>query len=500
MPSLEEIQAEKARRSLRAFVEQAWHVLEPSTPFVPGWHIDAICEHLEAVTNGEIFDLLINIPPRHAKSLLLVFWQAWRWITKPGLRYLCSSYAQTLSNRDSLRCRRLIESPWYQSRYGHIYQLAGDQNAKIRFDNTALGYRIATSVGGIGTGEGADIISCDDPHNVTEAPSALVRKSTIDWWSQTMSTRGNDPKTVARVIVMQRVHEEDLSQWAIDHGYEHLCMPAEYEGTKYRTSIGWEDPRTQDGELLWSEQFGRDEIEKLKESLGSYGAAAQLQQRPAPLEGGIIKRHWWRFWKPKGVDLPPVRVKLATGELVECPVVERPPAMSQEIQSWDMAFKDTKASAYVAGGVWGRLGANKYLLDQVREKLSFTETLRAVRDLTKAHPRAVTKLVEDKANGPAVISTLKDEIPGLIAVQPEGDKEGRLLAVSPMIESGNVFLPHPALFPWVDDFINEFANFPNSIYKDQIDQTSQALRRLEKLSDSQAAVGGERPGGKFVPR
>src|SRR5580700_8988180 len=211
-PSLvDEIDSELAARGLGEFVRQAWHVVEPSTPFVPGWHIDAIIEHLEAVSRGQIRNLLINVPPRHMKSLLVsVFWPCWEWITWPERRWLFSSYAASLSTRDSVKCRRLIESPWYQARWADRFALTTDQNTKGRFDNNRSGYRLSTSVGGAVTGEGGDRIVCDDPHNVQDAESDSIRTATLEWWDVAMSTRQNDPKTTAMVIVMQRCHQRDL--------------------------------------------------------------------------------------------------------------------------------------------------------------------------------------------------------------------------------------------------------------------------------------------------
>jgi hypothetical protein len=298
----DEIDREMATRSLGEFVRQAWPVVEPSTPFVPGFHIDAIIEHLEAVTRGQIRNLLINVPPRHMKSLLVsVFWPAWEWIRWPERRWLYSSYAASLSIRDSIKCRRLIESPWYQTRWGDRFTLTSDQNTKMRFDNGRSGYRIATSVGGTATGEGGDRVVCDDPHNVGEVESDSVRKGALEWWDVVMSTRVNDPKTSAKTVVMQRCHQLDLSGHLLEQGgYEHLCLPAEYEGPSRATSIGWCDPRTQQGELLWPDRFGPDEIASLKVSLGSYATAGQLQQRPSPAGGGMLKRHWFRFWAAAG--------------------------------------------------------------------------------------------------------------------------------------------------------------------------------------------------------
>ena len=456
-PSLiDEVDQELAARGLREFVRQAWPVVEPATEFVSGWHLDAICEHLEAVTRGQIHRLLISVPPRHMKSLAVsVFWPCWEWITHPERRWLFCSYAAGLAIRDSVKCRRMVESPWYRRRWLDRFVLTSDQNEKSRFENDKAGYRIAIGVGGAATGEGGDRVVVDDPHNVREAESEIVRQSVLDWWDQVMSTRLNDPKRGAMVIVMQRVHENDLAGHVLQQGgYEELKLPAEYEGSQQVTSIGWRDPRTEPGELLWPERFGQEEVEALKRTMGSYAAAGQLQQRPAPAAGGILKRHWWKFYR------------------------EAPRPFSEVIQSWDCAFKDTRTSDFVVGQVWGRHGADKYLLDQVRGRMDCPATIQAVKRLSEKWPQAQAKLVEDKANGPAVIATLKHEIVGLIAVNPEGGKEVRAHAVSPQIEAGNVYLPDPTIAPWIGGFIDECAAFPNAAYDDQVDAMSQALVRL----------------------
>jgi len=223
---------QRAEESLHQFVQKAWHVVEPATEYIDGWHIKAICDHLAAVSDGRIRDLLINIPPRHMKSLTVaVFWPCWVWTTRPGTRWLFSSYAQQLSTRDSVKCRRLIQSPWYRSNWGDAFTLTPDQNQKDRFENSRGGHRLATSVDGSNTGEGADIIVCDDPHNTREARSELRRENVRIWWDEVMSTRLNNPNTGARVIVMQRLHEADLAGHVLAKGgYEHLCLPAYYEG------------------------------------------------------------------------------------------------------------------------------------------------------------------------------------------------------------------------------------------------------------------------------
>jgi predicted phage terminase large subunit-like protein len=454
-------------------------VVEPSTPFVPGWHVDAIIEHLEAVTRGQIRNLLINVPPRHMKSLLVaVLWPAWEWIRSPERRWLYSSYAAQLSIRDSVKCRRLIESPWYQARWGDRYALTSDQNTKGRFDNDRSGYRLSTSVGGAVTGEGGDRIVCDDPNNVNEVESDSVRKSTNDWFDIVMSTRVNDPKTAAKVVVMQRCHQQDLAgHLLVQGGWEHLRLPAEFEGDGCATSIGWSDPRTENGELLWSERFGAKEIVDLKVSLGSYAAAGQLQQRPSPAGGGIVKRHWFRYWQPRGGDLPPVVVRLPDGTPLEIRAIEVPFRVEEQIQSWDCAFKDLETSDYVVGQAWGRLGSMYLLGDQIRGRMDFPATLNAIRELTGRFPGTLAKLIEDKANGSAVIQMLSNEIPGILPVNPEGGKVARAAAVSPLIEAGNVYLPHPLYAPWVNDFIEECAAFPNGAHDDQVDAMTQALLR-----------------------
>jgi len=468
-----------ATRRLSEYVRQAWAVVEPAAPFVPGWHIEAIIEHLEAITRSQIRNLVINVPPRHMKSLLVaVFWPSWEWIHWPERRWLFSSYGAQLSIRDSVKCRRLLESSWYQARWGDRFALTTDQNTKSRFDNDRSGYRVATSVCGAATGEGGDRLICDDPHNVQEAESDAVRKATLDWWDVVMSTRVNDPKTTAKVIVMQRCHEQDLSGHLLEQGgWDHLCLPAEHEDPRRATSIGWTDPRKQPGELLWGQRFGSTELDDLKRSLGSYAAAGQLQQRPSPAEGGMLKRHWWRFWQPQGAHLPPVVVRFPDGSLQALPAAELPATVAEQIQSWDCAFKDLETSDFVVGQVWGRLAANCFLLHQVRARMDCPATVKAVREMSARWPYTLAKLIEDKANGPAVIQMLQHEIPGMIAVTPEGGKVARAAAVSPMIEAGNVYLPHPQIAPWVTGFIEECAAFPNGAHDDQVDAATQALLR-----------------------
>jgi predicted phage terminase large subunit-like protein len=472
-----------AESSLREFVGQAWHVLEPGTPFVPGLHVDAICLHLQAVFEDRIKDLIINVPPGHAKSLLTcVFFPAWAWIPRPQCRFLFSSYKASLATRDSVKCRTLIKSSWYQERWGDRFSLKGDQNEKQKFENDKTGYREITSVA-TGTGSRGDIVLVDDPTSVDQAESDAERKTANEWWTGTMSTRLNDLKTGHLVVIQQRLHEEDTTAVCLEQGgYEHLRLPEEFEVDNVCvTSIGWKDPRTKEGQLLWPAKNGPEEVAVLKRKLGSYRYAGQFQQRPSPAGGGIFKKWWWRYWKPKYMDLPPVSVRMLDGTIRRVIAVNLPDDLDMELLSWDMAFKDLTTSDYVAGGAWGVKGADRYLLDQVRERLGFPETVHAVEAMSKKYPKAALKLVEDKANGPAVIAALRHKISGLVPVVPDGGKIARAQAASPQVESGNVYLPHPAIAPWVEAYIDEHSSFPNGKYDDQVDQTTQALNRLRSM-------------------
>lgn len=458
-------------QSLPEFIQQAWHVVEPATPYVHGWHLDAISDHLEAISAGHIRNLIINIPPRYMKSLsVCVFWPCWEWTDRPSLRWLFSSYSDRLAIRDSLKCRRLIDSPWYQARWGNVFHLAGDQNEKSRFENNKTGYRLATGVGGAATGEGGDRLIVDDPIKAKDADSDAIRTTANTWWDETMSTRGNDPKTVSKVIIMQRLHDDDLTGHVLskmrDGGehYEHLCLPAEYEPRVFVSGIGWSDPRTEDGALLWPDRFNQENVQALKKSLGSYGASGQLQQRPTPRGGGMIKRAWWKFYKVA------------------------PTEFDRVVDSWDMTFKDSKSSDFVAGQKWGKLGANVYLLSRIHDRMDFPTAQQAVKNLAAIPPQAPAKLVEDKANGAAIIASLKAIIAGLIAVEPDGSKQARAAAVSPFIEAGNCYLPDPSIAPWVEEFIAECASFPLGAHDDDVDAMSQALARL-LLGRSNSAIG-----------
>jgi predicted phage terminase large subunit-like protein len=454
------LRAAKAEKSLRIFSEQAWPIVVPA-PYVPGWYVDALCQHFEAVVRGEIKRLLVTIPPRSTKSTVAaVMLPAWVWTTNPCVRMLYASYAESLAVRDATTSRRLLQSTWYQQNWGDRFELAGDMNLKHRYENNHGGLRLSVGIGGSITGEGGDILTIDDAHNIKEIESAVARKGVIDWFGQVWSTRANDPRAAGWIVIGQRSHCDDLPGHLLEMGnWEHLNLPTEFEGDKRVTSIGWSDPRQKEGALLCPARFGPDEAEEAKRTLGSFAYSAQHQQRPVPAGGGVWKKDWFRFYRR--ADLP-VKFDMVAA-------------------SWDCAFKDLKTSDYVAGQLWGRTGADFYLLDQVHAKLDFPATLAAIRNLNERAKYAVNAvLVEDKANGSAVISVLKREITGMLAINPEGGKEARASAVSPMIEAGNVLLPIADEQPWVEDTLLEFVTFPAAKHDDRVDATSQALLWLQR--------------------
>lgn len=455
---------------LKTFVEEAWPIVVPSEPFQDNWHVDAICEHLEWLTAKQFWSLLINIPPRFGKSLLVsVMFPAWLWIRDATIRHVSSSYAQQLSTRDSLATRRLIESGWYQERWGDRFYLTSDQNEKTKFENNRKGFRLATSVGGVATGEGGDLITVDDPHNVNEIESETVRQGVLTWWNVTMPTRSGRGGRSMRVVVMQRVHEMDLSADIIaKKSYVHLCLPMEYEaakdGKRRRTWNGWTDPRQKAGALLWPGRFSEEIISATLRPphMSSVAYAGQYQQRPAPSEGGLFKVAWWKYYKPlAGVVEDMIR------------------KADDKCFSWDMTFKDKKTSDFVAGTGWIRIGADFFLLPHcVHERLSFTATKSQVKLCAAKYPTLHAKLVEDKANGTAVIDDLANAVGGLIAIEPEGGKYARASVMQPYCESGNVYLPEG--IGWVADYVEEFRVFDNGAHDDWVDSSSQAIVWLLK--------------------
>lgn len=474
--------------SLRLFLSRAWSIVEPST-FVPNWHIDAICEHLEAVTKGDIKDLLVTMPPRHSKSLTIaVGWPVWEWLTLPFYRWVFASYAFSLSVRDSIKRRNIINSPWYQERWADRYALVSEQNTKIRYENDRQGFMLASSVGGSNTGEGGERIVADDPHNIKKGESEEVRQDTVNWWNIVMSTRRNDEQNSARVVVQQRVHEGDVAGDIIERGgYVHLNLPTEFEfaGTP-RCFTGWteratgnrhewSDPRTEEGELLNPGRFNAAANEAAKIDLGDYQYAAQHGQNPTPPKGSIIQAAWLRYYGgPTGIDIP--NWEKCTHQMMP-------------MLSLDCSFKERKDTDFVAGLGWGMFGADIYLMPiMIHKRMNFPDTIDAVAEFVGGknldgsvtfagiYPFIKIKLVEDKANGSAVIDTLRHKIPGMIAYEPgNANKQSRLEAGSWRFRAGNVYLPHESIAPWIKEYVYELCAFPKAKKDDYVDATSQML-------------------------
>jgi len=383
------LEADELMANFHSYVLAAWSSLEPATRFVDNWHVGAICEHLQAVAERQILRLIINMPPRFLKSnLVSVLWHTWVWTRWPERRFLTGSYAKDLATRDAVAARRVMETAWYRRHFEHVFTFTTDQNVKTRYENDKRGYRVTTSPDSASTGEGGDHLVIDDPISAKEATSEVVRKSANSWWKESMSTRFNDPKTGTAVLVMQRLAQDDMTGMLLgEGGWDHLILPMRYEAAHRKvTSLGFVDPRTEEGQLLFPERYDLESVERLEKDLGSYGTAGQLQQRPVPRGGAIFLRNNYRFWMGRVEDV----------EYEECVI------------SVDCAFKDLKDSDYVALQVWGRRGADKILLYRKRERLSFTQTKLLIETVwPKFRTKTVAVLIEDKANCPAVIDTLR---------------------------------------------------------------------------------------------
>lgn len=459
LPSLAKVRTVLAERALSEYIKQAWPIIEPGIDYMHNWHIDAISEHLEAVTKGQIQRLVINVPPRYMKSIAVtVDWPTWTWIDNPYKRFISLSYSATLSKKHNLNRRDIIQSNWYQSQWGDKFRLKDDKNTQMNFENDKMGFMFATSIGGTLTGEGGDYIIVDDPHNPLQAQSKAERETAIEFFRTTLPTRLNDKKKGAIIVVMQRLHELDITGHVLknEEGWEHLCLPGIAEKRMVvRMPISLKEIIREPGDILWPDREDKKEIERMKRSLGSYAFAGQYQQTPSPEEGNILNRSWWKYYH----------------------VLPAEP-FDEIIQSWDCSFKDKNSSDYVVGQVWGRIGARFYLLDQIRARMGVGATMQAIRNMTAKWPQTIAKYIEDKANGTAVIELLTREISGLIPVEPEGGKIVRAHAVSYLPEAGNVYLPAPEIAPWINDFVEEAASFPNGENDDQVDACTQALNKM----------------------
>lgn len=458
--------------SLLDFIRMSWHIVEPENEFQGGWHLEEICAHLEAVSAGHIRDLVINVPPGCMKSLTCqVFWQPWEWIRKPSTHWAGASFDQGLTYRDARKSLAIMTSDWYQQRWGDFVSFPDGDPAVGEFQNLRGGSRFSTSVKGKLTGRHFDRIIVDDPIKPMDLSPTSI-DAVERWWTTTVPTRIR-PNTGARVIIMQRLHERDLAGIVLkEGGFTHLRLPMKYE-SKFPcvTSIGG-DRRKEDGELLWPGRFNAAEVEKRAKDLKSQ-VAPQEQQRPVPEGGKIFKKDWHRHW----TVVPVVAVPGSHVRTV-------PEKFDTIILSVDATFKDLATSDFCVLQVWGVKGPDFFLLDQVRDQMDFSRTCAEIDTLRKKWPLASTILIEDKANGSAIISTLRKKVSGVVAINPEGGKMARGQAVADLFESGNVFDPDPSVTPWVEETRDERTSFPFGAYDDTVDATSQALNwlRLRKTN------------------
>lgn len=461
----------QTREDLCLFVQRAFHELHPGTKYLHNWHISAMCEYLMEVYHGNIRDLIINVPPRSLKSIVsTIAFPAWVLGNNPSKQIMAGSYSAALSYDHSVASRRLMESPWYQRMFPSTI-LAHDQNTKGRFDTTAGGYRMATSIAGSAVGMGADILIADDPQNPKMAASELERNKANEWFVHSFSTRRNSPDQSSRVLVQQRLHQKDTTGYMLELERDQRMNEAEAE--EKLTSEGWTvvkfplvfEKKTiievgkfrrviAAGTQLHPERFSEKTIAKIKAEFGSNMFAGQYMQEPVAAEGGLWKMHWFKRYG------------------------EWPPRFERIIQTWDTAGKGEVTSAYSVCVTIGVFEGKYYILDVFRARLDYPELKRKVAALA-AHYKPDAILIEDASSGMMLLQELRisSGLP-LIAISPHGsDKETRAAAAAPAIEAGLVLLPHTA--PWLYDFETEVHYFPNSDFKDQVDAFAQGLNWLK---------------------
>lgn len=464
------------KRSLRAFVEHAWQYVEPTKTFVSNWHIDTLCDVLERVSRGEITQLLINVPPGTMKSLLVsVFWPAWEWTHHPELRYLTASYSGHLTVRDNLKVRDIIQSAWYQKYYG--MRLVDDQNQKTLFKNDRGGWRIATSVGGPGTGEHPDRIIIDDPLTADEARSAQERSNCTTWYDGTVSTRGKT-RNVAVIVVAQRLHEDDLPGHLLRRGgWTHICWPMKYVPTRPAkdNDAGHTadplDPRREANALLWPSLFTPEIVRQLELDLGPYGTAGQLQQSPAPEGGGLFKREWFKFLDA----IPGNIVRRVRGW--DTAATEGAGDWTVGVKMGELSRVDDKGRTQPSGqflveGI-ARIQGSPYQVDQLMSATAHLDGRGCAQREEK----------EGGASGKAVVEARARALKGYDyrGVLVSGDKVTRAKPYRSQCEAGNVFLLRTgdaSRDAWIEPYIQELCGFPTGAHDDQVDGSSCAFNAI----------------------
>lgn len=456
-------------RTLAGFVREAWHVVEPNNTYVHGWHLDSVCAHLEAVTDGRINRLLINVPPGTMKSLLTsVLWPAWEWgpVGRPSLRYLTTSYAEKYVKRDSRRMRDLVQSEWYRSLWPEVELVRAGEAS---FANTKTGNREGVPFASLTGGRG-DRVIIDDPHSTETAESEAERQNTTRIFRESVPTRLNDPKTSAIIVIMQRLHEDDVSGQIIKLGlgYEHLMLPMEFEPERAcKTGIGFTDPRTEDGELLFPERFPAAVVERDKVPMGSYAVAGQFQQRPAPRTGGMFQRG-------------------------DFEIVDAVPAGATRCRAWDFGATEQKKGRrpdWTVGLRMAHIGGVFYVEDVKRDRWSPGDVEKNLKNTASQDGVGVRiRIPEDPgAAGKADAATKIKLLAGydVTAVRPTGEKSVRAKPASAQAEAGNVKLVRGS---WNDTFLDEVCSFPNAQHDDQVDAFADALNELALVQPPTVAM------------
>jgi predicted phage terminase large subunit-like protein len=502
---------EHKTRGLLSFVRYFWHILEPGTEFRAGWALEALCEHLEAVTFGEVTKLLINVPPGFMKSLLTdVFWPAWEWgpMELPHIRYVAFSYSSSLTERDNLKFKDLITSEDYQAMYGASAADPKDQFVRVRktgekkVSNWKHGWKLATSVGGVGTGERGDRVILDDPHNVKESESETIRNETVRWFRESMSSRLNDMETGAKIVIMQRVHEADVSGEIIAElgDWCHLLIPMEYvwgcaeDGGPMKTAIGWSDPRWRespdecDGELAWPERFPEHIIPSMKRDAGPIAWSGQYQQTPKIRGNAIFEQEWWQPWEPADGKFPPFTYVLASLDSAYGEKDRNDPSAMVVIGIWENPDGFNRAMLMHAWRRKLRFSTPQVIPEPGEKPFHFKQRQQKAWGLidwvadTCRRFKVDRLLIEAKASGISAAQTLQDSYPGaswgIQLVDPKGlDKVARAIAVQPSFSGGMVYVPTP-LREWGEMVIEEMAVFPLGRYKDLTDAMTQAIKHL----------------------
>jgi predicted phage terminase large subunit-like protein len=443
------------RSDFCSFATRCFAELDPATEFKMAGYIEVMASRLTEVRDGTTRRLIINVPPRHLKSVMgSVAFPAWVLGHNPSAQIMCVSYAQDLSEKLARDCRAIMMSPWYQELFPNT-RLASAKPSAQELTTTLGGVRLASSVGGVLTGRGANLIIIDDALKPTDALSDTLRQGANDWFDNTLCSRLNDKRTGAIVLIMQRLHEDDLVGHVLQQEHwDQLCFPAiaerdeEYE---YETVFGQKRYCRHRGEALHLEREPLEILEQVRRTMGEYNFAGQYQQAPAPRGGGLVKAAWFRRYTPS----------------------EKPETFDRIVQSWDTANKATELSDYSVCTTWGIKGNDLYLLHVLRKQLEYPDLKREVR-LQYAVFLANVILIENKASGTQLIQELIRE--GLHAVtryKPEDNKIMRMHFQTATIENGFVYLPTEAL--WLADYLHEMTVFPNGRYDDQVDSTSQFL-------------------------